>query len=78
MYVWLVYEYALFMRTVHSNSYAMRGVPVRYKNPIYVPDLLKLPVSWTKPTLPSSSTFFVSRSVCVCMCGVYLVHVFGT
>ena len=44
----------------HSNSYAMRGIPIRYKPPIFVPELLQLPADWTKPTLPSSYSFNVS------------------
>lgn len=45
---------------VHCNSYAMRGVPVRYKTPIFVPELLRLPSGWIEPTLPPSRTFNVS------------------
>ncbi|CAI8051803.1 hypothetical protein GBAR_LOCUS28357 [Geodia barretti] len=42
---------------VHVNSYALRGVPIRYTPPFYLPDQLTLPSSWTLPTFPSEDLF---------------------
>lgn len=46
----------------HIHSYALRGVPIKYQAPIFVPDLLRLPAGWKCPTLPSERAFGVRPS----------------
>ena len=64
-YIVHTYVYtALYSPAVHVNSYALRGVPIRYTPPFFLPDQLTLPVSWTLPSLPSDDLFRVRRSHC--------------
>ena len=48
--------------SVHLDSYALKGIPIRYSVPIFLPELIHLPASWKQPVLPSQQSFYVSHT----------------
>ncbi|XP_064390185.1 mucin-2-like isoform X2 [Halichondria panicea] len=39
----------------HMNSYALRGIPIKYKPPLFVPDIQYLPATWKPPEMLSAN-----------------------
>ena len=60
--------------SVHLDSYALKGVPIRYSVPIFIPELIRLPASWKQPVLPSQQSFYVSRTHTYTYTNNYIIH----